>query len=337
MASTSVFVACKDYDDDISELQTKVTNNASAIAALQANYTGGNVIKSVTKSGSKLVITLSDGTTHELTDGEDADVWTIDADGYWCKNGVRQGIKALGEKGDKGDTGATGAQGEKGDKGDTGAQGEKGDKGDKGDTGAQGEKGDKGDKGDTGATGAQGEKGDKGDTGAAGVDGGYYVPDADGWFYYVDAEGNKTKSEYSWKANTLSAVMDGKRVIFSNIDGIVGDIIISTVLELKSLVFEPEFYYQGIEALEVATFNYFEQKIKAVDVDKDNHNDAPTQGAAFTMAPDMAATYFLNPSNAEVTEEASDYSFIAWNKAYTRAGNISKSFKVNSVERGNGH
>ena len=84
--------------------------------------------------------------------------------------------------------------------------------------------------------------------------------------------------------------MDGKRVIFSNIDGIVGDIIISTVLELKSLVFEPEFYYQGIEALEVATFNYFEQKIKAVDVDKDNHNDAPTQGAAFTMAPDMAAT-----------------------------------------------
>lgn len=33
------------------------------------------------------------------TDGKDADVWTIDEDGWWCKNGVRQNVKAEGKDG----------------------------------------------------------------------------------------------------------------------------------------------------------------------------------------------------------------------------------------------
>ena len=81
MALLSVFVACKDYDDDIAGLQEQITTNAGAIARLQELYNGGTVITSVTKEGCTLKVKLSDGTEYTLTDGKDANVWTIEEDG----------------------------------------------------------------------------------------------------------------------------------------------------------------------------------------------------------------------------------------------------------------
>ncbi|MDE5783846.1 MAG: DUF4988 domain-containing protein, partial [Prevotella sp.] len=117
MATTGTFVSCEDYDDDISSLQEQITRNANSIAALQSAYSGGNVIKSVVKNGKELVVTLSDGSSYTLKDGEDANVWTIDADGWWCLNGVRQAYKAVGVDGKDGLNGKDGAEGKAGDTG----------------------------------------------------------------------------------------------------------------------------------------------------------------------------------------------------------------------------
>ena len=50
--------------------------------------------------------------------GKDATIWTIDADGYWCENGVRTNYKAVGEKGEPGAPGTPGTPGATGNPGD---------------------------------------------------------------------------------------------------------------------------------------------------------------------------------------------------------------------------
>ncbi|WP_285826089.1 PL29 family lyase N-terminal domain-containing protein, partial [Xylanibacter muris] len=134
-ASTSTFVSCKDYDDDISGLQAQIDANKTAIESIQALIAKGGVITDVKKDGAGVTFTMSDGNVYTVNNGvdgangADAVVWTIGEDGYWYKDGVKTDYYALGKDGQPG------APGEKGDKGDTGAQGEKGDKGDKGDKG----------------------------------------------------------------------------------------------------------------------------------------------------------------------------------------------------------
>ena len=294
MALLSVFVACKDYDDDIAGLQEQITTNAGAIARLQELYNGGTVITSVTKEGSTLKVKLSDGTEYTLTDGKDANVWTIEEDGYWYLNGSKTSYKAIGQDGKDGQDGTNGTNGK------------------------------------DGKNGTNGKDGKNGTNGTNGKDGGYYRPNAaTGNFDFVDAEGKVTPTNISWRFTTLTAVKDARKVTFTNIPGVEGSVSISLVLELKSLVFEPVFYYQGIEALEVPTFNYKKITVKGVDPDKATPNDAPTVGSAVSVAPDLAATYFLNPSNAEMQADATHYKFIAYNKAYTRAGNdLSNSFNI---------
>ncbi|HRL17331.1 MAG TPA: hypothetical protein PK780_13225, partial [Prevotella sp.] len=55
---------------------------------------------------------------------------------------------------------------------------------------------------------------------------------------------------------------------------------------------------------------------------------------AFTYAPDLAATYFLNPSNAKMSNDAAKYSFIAYNKDYVSraAADYGSTFKVESAD-----
>ncbi|MBE7074529.1 MAG: hypothetical protein E7376_00900 [Clostridiales bacterium] len=76
----------------------------------------GNGIKSITPSTDSTktnstqttyIITLDDNSTYEFvvrngTNGNNADVWTIGADGYWYKNGVKTNNKAIGEDGKDG-------------------------------------------------------------------------------------------------------------------------------------------------------------------------------------------------------------------------------------------
>ena len=120
-----------------------------------------------------------------------------------------------------------------------------------------------------------------------------------------------------------------------HVNGAADDpIVIALGSHLKALVFDPDFYYGGIEAFDFSTYTYNPLTMAKVDANGDYSEDAPEVASeSFTMSPDLAATYFLNPSNAKMSADKSKYSFIAYNKAYTRAGrDISSFFSIQSAD-----
>lgn len=93
--------------------------------------------------------------------------------------------------------------------------------------------------------------------------------------------------------------------------------------KLQSLVFVPEFYYQGIEAMGAYTIAYAEQFVNAVNADEDNSDDKPTSGAETSLTPRLVASYHMNPSNVSADLlPVENMSFIVEDKAYTKAGGV---------------
>ena len=135
-ASTGTFTSCKDYDDDISNLQTQITANADAIKKLQELMGQGQFVTGVSKTGEGLVFTMSNGGSSitipvvDGQDGADGTIITMDPTTHnWIIDGEDTGICAQGQKGDKGDKGdqgETGPQGPAGEQGPAGADGEDG-------------------------------------------------------------------------------------------------------------------------------------------------------------------------------------------------------------------
>lgn len=116
-------VSCSDYDDDINSLNERVDALEKTVADLKAAIESGSVITNVQSNENGVTVTLSDGKTFELkngTNGTPGSVVTIDEEGYWCIDGVRQTdgkgnpYKAQGEKGDTGADGQPGADGKDG-------------------------------------------------------------------------------------------------------------------------------------------------------------------------------------------------------------------------------
>ena len=113
--SAGTFVSCKDYDDDIKNLQTQIDTNKTAIAELQKLVGSGNWVTSVAASGENLVVTMSNGTTATIAgikgadgkDGKNAAEWTISEDGFWCKDGEKTTNVAIAQNGKDGKDGAT--------------------------------------------------------------------------------------------------------------------------------------------------------------------------------------------------------------------------------------
>ncbi len=125
--STVTYVGCKDYDDDIDNLQTQIDAIKVTLDGLKAKVDGGAVITGVTKGDDGIVVTLSDGNKYELTNGKDgakgkdATVWTIgETDGYWYENGVKSKYKAVGTDGNNGSAGEQGPAGGDGKPGENG-------------------------------------------------------------------------------------------------------------------------------------------------------------------------------------------------------------------------
>ena len=128
--STVTYVGCKDYDDDIDNLQTQIDAVKVSLEELQAKVKSGAVITNVVKGENGITVTLSDGKTYELTngkdgavgkDGKDAVVWTINStDGYWYKDGVKTQYKAVGVDGKPGADGKPGSDGKPGADGENG-------------------------------------------------------------------------------------------------------------------------------------------------------------------------------------------------------------------------
>ena len=122
--------------------------------------------------------------------------------------------------------------------------------------------------------------------------------------------------------------------IIKNYEVVVGDLA-GVARQLKALVFSPEAYWQGIEAIDVNSFEYDAKQVAAADLDKDQTSDKPalfTPNVAINVVPEVCASYFLNPSNAAVDFDASKYSFIVNNAKVSRAS--SSDIKVSKVEAG---
>jgi len=238
VGSAASFTACKDYDDDINDLQGQINSIRTSLESLQEKIASGAVITDVKSTADGINITLSDGKTYALTNGkngENGTSWTIGADGYWYKDGVKTDYKAIGVDG------KDGVKGDKGDKGDQGDKGDKGEQGDKGDTGSKGDQGDKGDKGDKGDQGDKGDKGDKGDQGIPGT-GNYYVPNLETGCWDIYNNGVLVEStNISWRPNItgITAVYSGNKLILSGVSGTEAPVTLSVGEAVGSIAFIP--------------------------------------------------------------------------------------------------
>lgn len=307
VVSTGSLVSCKDYDDDITNLQNQINELNTLVKTIQGQIEKGAILTAVTPTANGVTVELSNGKTYDITNGQKGDagvdgtVWKIGDNGNWWSSTagaafVDTGMAAQGAKGDKGDTGAAGAAGA------------------------------------AGATGA---------TGAAGKDGKYYVPNEQTGTFWVYNDGDKAAydSKISYvAAATVSAIWEKDKLTINNVEGATDKkVVINLTTELKSLVFSPDFYYGGIEALDVASYKYKPLTLKPVDANADNATDAPTVAAKFfTYAPELNATYFLNPSNAKIdVEKLENYKFIPYDKEYSRAI-ASTDFAVTKAEKKDG-
>ena len=121
--ATVTYVGCKDYDDDIDNLQTQIDANAAGLAELQAKVNAGNWVTDVKTITGGFEITFNNGNKYSIVNGKDGSVVKIGANGNWFIDNVDTGKPARGEKGE---TGATGPQGPQGETGATGPQGPQG-------------------------------------------------------------------------------------------------------------------------------------------------------------------------------------------------------------------
>ena len=122
----STVTSCKDYDDDINNLQNQIDALSKKIDDINSQISAGSVITSVTPTANGVTVTLSNGKSYDLTngkDGKDGTAWTISEDGYWVKDGVKTDYKALGKDGKDGKDGADGKPGEAGKPGENGKDG----------------------------------------------------------------------------------------------------------------------------------------------------------------------------------------------------------------------
>jgi hypothetical protein len=110
IASVSTFTSCKDYDDDISNLQQQIDSNAKAIETIQNLIKGGGLVTGVTENSDGITVKLSDGKSVTISNGKDGapgTAWTIGADGYWYENSKKTDHLARGPQGEKGEAGTS--------------------------------------------------------------------------------------------------------------------------------------------------------------------------------------------------------------------------------------
>ncbi|WP_455666718.1 collagen-like triple helix repeat-containing protein [Phocaeicola sp.] len=131
VSSTGTFVSCKDYDDEIDEINATLTDLKSQLAALQTKVDAGKYVTNVTKQGDGIVVTWNDNTTSTIETikgdkgdkGEKVEI-TIDKEtNNWIIDGVDTGICALGKDGAPGAPGEAGKPGEPGEAGKPGEPG----------------------------------------------------------------------------------------------------------------------------------------------------------------------------------------------------------------------
>lgn len=291
IASSAAFTGCKDYDDDIDRLDKLVAENAKKIEEINSAIKDGGVIQTVRPIENGIEVVLSNGTTYPITNGKNGatgeagkngTVWTIEkgnaGDYTWFCDGKDMGISAQGPQGPQG---------------------------------------------------IQGEQGEQGEDGAPGATSAvvYYVPNAEtGTFTEVTvaADGKKTEKDSGIKflaPGTITATAaDGILTLYGvkDADGKVLDPIeISMNGDLRSLVFIPNLYLNGVEGTRYAHAPIYgktlidqaeategeanittENGTKATNLKKSAWNTAAA--LTTTIYPVDTVKYELNPSNANL-------------------------------------
>ena len=125
IASVSTFTSCKDYDDDISGLQSQIDQLKKTIDEINSQITAGSILTDVTPNDNGITVKLSNGKTYDITNGKDGKAGSVVkiVDGVWYIDDVSTGLNAKGDKGDKGDPGTPGTNGTAGTPGAAGKDG----------------------------------------------------------------------------------------------------------------------------------------------------------------------------------------------------------------------
>ena len=111
--STVTYVGCKDYDDDIDNLQTQIDANKASIADLQAKVNDGKWVKDVVKIEGGFKITFNNGDAYDIVNGKNGVTHKVEIkEGYWYIDNVKQ-IAATGPQGPVGPVGPAGPDGPK--------------------------------------------------------------------------------------------------------------------------------------------------------------------------------------------------------------------------------
>ena len=311
VATVGTVTSCKDYDDDISNLQEQIDKLSETIKNIQTQIDNGAILTSVTPTENGMTITLNqNGQTKNYTisngkDGQNGKSWKIGDNGnWWYDEGNGYVDSKFPARGENGKDGENGTNGENGNNGENGKNGK------------------------------------------------YYVPNPETGCFDIYQDGTKVESTniaYTATAeNAITATWEkGVLTLVGVKDAVDGKIVLNLNSVLRAMVFNPSHYVDGVEAIDLATYTYQPLGVKKVDADGDFLADAPfyalladgvTVESPLYFAPDMKASYFLNPSNADVTEEAKDYKFLMSSAKYTdftRAAATSI-FTVKKVENKDG-
>ena len=307
IASVSTFTSCKDYDDDISSLQSQIDKLNEMVSKIQGQIDKGAILTGVSPVENGVKLTLSNGDSYTITNGKDgakgadgaagapgtpgkdADVWKIGEDGYWYKNDTKTDYKAVGTDG------------------------------------------------------AAGAAGTAGTPGAAGKDGKYYVPNPQTGTFFVYGDGDKDAydSGISYtSANVLTAIWSEDALVLNNVKDVEGGkVVINLTSKLLSLVFSPKAYWEGIETIPVYSFDYNPIELEKADVTKNQIGDLGTEnsGKHVSIVTDAVASYYLNPSNASVdTKDVSHYSFLINTADILNTRASSNDIKVTKVDKEDG-
>lgn len=287
VTSTGTLVSCKDYDDDITNLQEQIDKNAKAIKEINDLIAKGGVITGTTSVEGGVKVTLSNGSDFLIkngekgADGQNGVSWTIGEDGFWYKDGKKTEYKALGKDGEKGEQGPAGPAGPAGPQGPEGKPGQN-------------------------AT-------------ASGENGKYYVPNANTGKFDIYKDGKLVEStNISFLGSgVITAVKDDakKTLTLYGVTGGSGEnkaVVISMSGTLSSLSYRPALYLDGIETIEYPWLFGNTMKSVAATADK-NFQDKVVKGLSvqdyvadtktFVYGPAWAVEYDASPWNAAVTEE----------------------------------
>ena len=259
MVASSVLTlwSCDDHLEEFENIQTQIDELHASLDEIQALINSGSVITNVEESGAGVKITLSNGQSYLVKngqngkdgvdgkdgvngqDGEDAVVWTIGDDGYWYRNGEKTSYKAIGIDGKDGKDGINGTDGKDGVDGKDGIDGKDGK------DGADGKDGIDGKDGKDGVDGKDGIDGKDGKDGVDGINGEYYVPNQETgcWDVYRDGELIRSTQD-SWRGNGITAVASGRTITFYGVEGTgteTGEFVINLGEFLGSVAFIPTY------------------------------------------------------------------------------------------------